>query len=189
MVRHPPVKAKCAACGKTFVRHVCHIRQSRRVFCSVECYRAGAIIVKKCLQCGGEFSVAASKVRKGSGKFCSRKCYGRWQSKNMRGHSSYLWRGGRTKLQSLIRNSAEYARWRDKVILKSGGKCSRCGAVGGQAHHLKPFSMMIMEACLDNPHMIVRDAAMSHPKMMDVRNGVCLCARCHRAEHRYKKCP
>lgn len=65
------------------------------------------------------------------------------------------------------RSSAAYREWRNKVLIRDGYRCQKCGArnVSMHAHHIKPYA--------DYPEL-----------RLDVDNGITLCADCHRDAHR-----
>lgn len=168
MKRHPSVKVKCASCGVIFSKHVCHMRPGRRVFCSIKCYRKGALVVKKCLQCGGGMRIRASVAARGSGKFCSQKCYSLFQRVDKAGPRSHRWRGGKTASRKLIRNSAAYGSWRERVFMRDHFTCVLCGAKGYlHAHHIRPFSVI----------------GGSVRRLYSISNGVTLCRSCHSSAH------
>lgn len=81
------------------------------------------------------------------------------------------WEGFSETINSLIRKSEEYKKWRLSVFERDGYKCKKCGcmsSVGEQvylhAHHIKPFS--------------------KYPEFrFDINNGETLCDACHRKIH------
>lgn len=65
------------------------------------------------------------------------------------------------------RRSSEYKAWRDDVFRRDMYTCQNCGQVGGRlnAHHIKHYA--------------------THPELRyDTENGITLCERCHREEHK-----
>lgn len=54
--------------------------------------RRASKIEVTCLNCDKNFKVKPSEKAKGKGKFCSRECYGKWQSKNLRGENSPVYK-------------------------------------------------------------------------------------------------
>ena len=79
------------------------------------------------------------------------------------------WRGFCGEDSVLVRRSVEYKRWRDAVYERDGYTCQMCGQRGGKlnAHHIKPFA--------------------KYPELRTVvDNGITLCERCHKEEHRGK---
>ena len=68
-------------------------------------------------------------------------------------------KGGKSRLDPLDRS------WRKKVITAAGNKCKECGSVVRlHAHHVIPISLS--------------------PKLRyEVKNGECLCYRCHAFKH------
>ena len=77
------------------------------------------------------------------------------------------WRGLCIEDSALARRSAEYKRWRDTVYVRDNFTCQMCGQRGGRlnAHHIKPFAKF--------------------PELRtDIDNGITLCEKCHKEEHR-----
>lgn len=80
--------------------------------------------------------------------------------------SSPNWRGGITPEHRAIRNSKEYADWRQKVFERDDWTCQTCNIRGGiiHAHHIKSFS--------------------DYPELRFVlENGVTLCEEHHWDQH------
>lgn len=60
---------------------------------------------------------------------------------SMSGANNHNWKGGITKGNRKIRNSAEYRLWRKAVLQRDGGKCIWCGSPENvEADHIKPFA-------------------------------------------------
>jgi hypothetical protein len=83
------------------------------------------------------------------------------------GPAHWNWRGGVTPENQKGRNSIEYRKWRNAVFSRDNYTCLYCGERGGRlnAHHKKPWSTF---------------KALRY----DISNGITLCEKCHRAEHR-----
>lgn len=50
------------------------------------------------------------------------------KSPNIKGENNPNWKGGKTKLSLLVRNSAEYSFWRMSVFRRDFFTCQHCGA-------------------------------------------------------------
>lgn len=91
------------------------------------------------------------------------------------------WKGGITKLISLIRNSREYKEWRMAVYRKGKFTCSDCGIkkrgrnIILDADHIKSIYEIISE---NNIHTIAE--ALNCKELFDINNGRCLCRPCHK---------
>lgn len=141
----------CMTCGKEF--RLPRALAARSKYCSFECYiaRAGK---KICPNCGTEHS--------SSRKTCSDKCSKAWAGLKQAGEKSHRWQGGKTSEAMRIRNSSEYAEWRNAVFSRDDYICQICYKRGDKLHadHIKPFAI--------------------HPELrFDVGNGRTLCAPCH----------
>lgn len=68
------------------------------------------------------------------------------------------------------RQSPEYTEWRTEVFTRDSYTCKKCGIKGGElnAHHIEHFSK-------------------NKKKRFDIDNGITLCIKCHRNEHKNKK--
>ncbi len=86
------------------------------------------------------------------------------------GENSPNWKGGISKKDRLIRNSADYILWRLKVFTRDNFTCQGCGIIGCylEAHHIKSFA--------------------KYPKLrFEVSNGVTLCTECHEKVDKYRR--
>ena len=72
------------------------------------------------------------------------------------------WKGGITGANKKLRNSPQYAAWRQDVFARDGFTCQWCGQVGGDIHadHIEPFAIAV-------------------DLRFDVDNGRTLCRPCH----------
>lgn len=88
---------------------------------------------------------------------------------NRKGSKNPNWRGGRTKIVRKLRRTADYVNWVNAVKLNAGNKCEQCGSEKNlHAHHIKG----IWEA---------------PEKIFDLKNGKCLCEKCHKEIHKCEK--
>lgn len=85
-----------------------------------------------------------------------------------RGSKSYLWKGGITTVNNLIRRNVDYRAWREKVFKRDDYTCQVCGIRGAflQADHIKPFAYF--------------------PELrFELSNGRTLCLECHKMTDTY----
>lgn len=111
------------------------------------------------------------------------------------GKDNPAYRGGVTKLRTLIRNSKPYREWKELIFQKHGYKCAHCGMRGDSRtleahHHLADFADILQD-------FLKRFSQYELPKDQDrllllsqafvpfwtIKNGLCLCKNCHLAEH------
>lgn len=170
---------KCANCGVGI--SIYPYKKGTAKYCSRKClgeYRSknkigplsgnwkGGGAWKVCKVCAKKFYISKWENEKGNGKFCSRKCLHIHLS-TLRGDKAYNWRGGVSAKAHLIRTSLKYRNWVKIVHKKDNYTCTKCGKRGGEinAHHKKRFSI--------------------YPELaFDINNGVTLCIKCHREEHK-----
>lgn len=96
-----------------------------------------------------------------------------------RGEAHYAWRGGVSQLGLSIRRMTESVKWLRAVVSRDQ-KCVRCGSFDNlEAHHIKPFSILIRELGIKSRDDARRQAA----AVWDIANGETLCAACHYTEH------
>ena len=85
-----------------------------------------------------------------------------------RGEKSYLWKGGISKTNAIIRSSMEYKLWRKSVFERDKYTCIWCGVKDNsiQADHIKPFAY--------------------YPELrFAIDNGRTLCLECHKKTDTY----
>ena len=104
------------------------------------------------------------------------------KSPNIKGENNPNWKGGKTKLSSKIRSSAEYSFWRMSVFKRDFFTCQHCGAKNKKgekyifdADHIYPFSKI-----LDDFNITSIEEAISCEKLWDIDNGRTLCRDCHK---------
>lgn len=94
------------------------------------------------------------------------------------------WKGGKTSLAILIRNSEPAVRWRRAVLERDAFTCQGdgCGKIGGtlQADHIVPFAVL-----LDEYQIKTLEAACSCVALWDLSNGRTLCVPCHKKTPTY----
>jgi hypothetical protein len=164
-----PRKGRVVTCKGCFVEFYASPSRDNAEFCSRGC----ANRVKKtnkpliCAWCGDEFYVSASQQRLRNRVCCSNSCHGFFFA--ARGDKNKLWRGGTSKINTVIRQSPGGQAWRKSVFGRDDFTCQKCHKRGGyiQAHHIKPFSKF--------------------PELrFDISNGITLCKACHRDVHAAK---
>lgn len=79
------------------------------------------------------------------------------------GERHWLWKGGITPINKILRRSNDYRLWRESVYKRDNWTCQECGQRGKELHphHIKPWSQF--------------------PELrLAINNGLTLCAPCHR---------
>lgn len=137
---------------------------------------------KNCKNCGNKFYATRVQLKRGGGKFCSLKCYGKDKMgqpilqinyKNMvawnkglkfpqySGINSPNWKGGKTPINTKIRNSSEFLKWSKIIKSRDNYECQICGQKGGKlrSNHIKTF--------IDYPNL-----------RLEPTNGITICQNC-----------
>jgi hypothetical protein len=151
--RNPNIKVNCLVCNKEY--EVIFSRKTKTKYCSLVCSGIGK----------SDKSIENLKKvdRKRLAKINGARLLGRV------GSDSLHWKGGITPINTKIRNSKRYARWRKKVFERDGYRCVLCGYDKGhilEADHIKEFSR--------------------YPKLrFSLKNGRTLCKPCHKKTDNY----
>ena len=137
-----------------------------------------------CLVCNKEFWRKPFEIKRGNNKFCSKGCYFIWQKDKKKiinnpfdksGENNPNWKGGIKSLNSMIRSSKEFKKWREEIFKRDNYTCQSCGArskknnyIRIEAHHIKPFA--------------------TFPELrFIIDNGLTLCKKCHDKEPKGKE--
>jgi 5-methylcytosine-specific restriction endonuclease McrA len=112
------------------------------------------------------------------------------------GADNPAYRGGVTNLRSLIRTSKMYKEWKKLIFQRDRYKCVDCGVVGDhkslEAHHTPlEFADLLQEFLkkFEGKYSLPKDErrlfelSQLSPLLWSVRNGVSLCASCHKKRH------
>lgn len=88
-------------------------------------------------------------------------------SNSRKGCKSYLWKGGISSENKIIRSGIEWRLWREAVYSRDNWTCRKCFNKGGRLH----------------PHHI-KNFAQYDELRFAIDNGVTLCINCHTEFHR-----
>lgn len=102
------------------------------------------------------------------------------QREKCSGKNASNWKGGRTKLEKLLKGSVLYKEWRTAVYERDKFSCKKCGASGGSLnadHFPVPYCMI-----LDMENITSLKDAIENPEsiLWKIENGRTLCEGCHR---------
>lgn len=93
------------------------------------------------------------------------------------GEKSHFWKGGRCKLNELIRSSNTYNKWRVNIFKRDNWTCQECKKKGYvEAHHIIPLSLILDVYKIKT----VEEAIFDCPLIWDYKNGISLCEKCHK---------
>lgn len=103
------------------------------------------------------------------------------------GSKSNLWKGGTSKLTSLIRACYKYRQWRSDVFTRDNFTCQECGIQSGcghtvifQAHHMKSLAEIIK-----TNNITTLEQAIQCEELWNINNGQTLCKECHKLTDTY----
>ena len=160
------IRKICKICGEEYSVWVG--RKDTSNYCSRNCWsKRNPKILNQCLFCGKDFW-----DWKGNNRiYCNKKCYSLHLRILKKEKNSPLWKGGKTKINQLLRTRTEYLDWRNKIFQRDNYTCQECGIKSGNGvkiylnvHHKKSFS--------------------EYPDLrFNLDNGVTLCKNCHLLEH------
>ncbi len=145
------------------------------------------IAIQLCKECDIEFSYHTWEKHKGR-EFCSKGCA---SANRLRGSTTPLqtrinqslaktkekeFTGFKKQLCRRIRLLNEYKEWRLQVFGRDNFTCQNCRARGVyfEAHHIKPFSLILFENNIKN----LEEAKMCK-ELWNIQNGITYCQGCH----------
>lgn len=114
------------------------------------------------------------------------------------GKDNPAYRGGITKLRTLIRNSLMYRQWKELVFQRDRYKCVDCKAQFTSkelnAHHctvdfgdiLQNFITKFSQYESPKDDKLLVQLASCYAPFWDLKNAVSLCAKCHKQRHAIK---
>jgi hypothetical protein len=147
-----------------------------------------------CKTCNSEYKV--DQYRAKTSKVCSIACYNKYRSTLefrlalSKKHRLLVEkklgniRSEATKLDKIIRKSAEYRIWREIIFKRDNYTCQMCGHKGNEIHadHVKQFALILLENDVKT-----FDEAVKCIELWDTKNGRTLCVHCHKATPTYAR--
>lgn len=99
------------------------------------------------------------------------------------GKNNPNWRGGISSLNSTIRRSEKYKKWRSEVFERDNYTCIICKQIGRKLNcdHIKPFSIIVKES-----NIKTLQNAINCKELWNINNGRTLCIKCHTETNTYK---
>lgn len=154
-----------------------------------------ALVPKRCKPCWYKFSVNENSTNWKGGKeypnclncncktsdwnsILCRKCY--------RGKLHPQWKGGVSKIQSLIRGMPENRQWIRQCMYRDNYCCLECGVESNgnnlQVDHIKQFALILKENNIDSI-----ERARNCEELWDNNNGRTLCKSCHKLTETFNR--
>ena len=111
------------------------------------------------------------------------------------GEDNGAYRGGVTKLRTLIRSSKQYHDWKTLVYQRDRYKCQKCGFIGDrrtlECHHVnKEFAELLQDFLLKYPqYTLPKDEArlvilaQCYAHLWKPSGGITYCKHCHKNHH------
>jgi len=103
---------------------------------------------------------------------------------SQRGEKSHLWKGGRTKLYMLIRNSSKYRKWRTDIFTRDNYTCILCKNNKGGNLNADHFPITFKQI-LNFENIKTLQEALDCKLLWDTNNGRTLCKNCHKKTDTY----
>ncbi|MUV87015.1 hypothetical protein GJ631_10660 [Natronomonas sp. CBA1123] len=159
---------QCANCSSTIRRRPDILEQTEHNFCDQKCMDQFNSFETNCANCGQSLRRPMHKEGCFERYFCDNDCKSEWQSENLIGESSPLWKGG----------PAQYGKgWNEakkrEVRSRDGYECQSCGM--DQTEHIDVYGRK-----LDVHHIVpARQFDTDDASKNDSDNLVTLCQRCH----------
>lgn len=170
-------------CGGCWLKtHLSKKIEHKKYFCSIcnfiefnrkakyckSCKKYRALKLLKCEICGEKFWRRNSEVSKAIHHFCSMKCRNINIAERQKGDKSWLWRGGLTNENRLLRNSYLVSNWRKEVFKRDNYTCQDC----------KLHASLLPKSSLTADH--IKPWALFPELRLELSNGRTLCRDCHR---------
>jgi len=172
----------CSHCGKP-IEVNWKRRKSKRVFCSIECYRTHNPQTEEvCTGCGNTFKVYPSRKGYYSNLYCSKVCYIQY---GCLGTDGFVRNEQYESVRGKIQSTAKFLKWRTSILERDGYTCTECGSEKDlRVHHKLKLSHIIYKynskLSLDSDKI---DSILSSFEFTDVDNGITYCNSCHMIEH------
>jgi len=182
---------ECCNCGGIFDSKT---RNKVAKYCSVECFKVKAKEIPNigCFKKGHKgsknwYSVMTNRVGEKHHNFGKKlseevkKKISNSRKGKASGANCYLWKGGITQINRVIRTSTEGKKWRENVFKRDIYKCVDCGDDKGgnlNADHIRPLSVIIKQNKIKT-----FQEALNCKELWDINNGRTLCSICHNKSH------
>lgn len=185
--KKPEIILNCETCKKDF--SVWYFRKDKARFCSLSCRRHDEDTLKRILLSNSDRKWNNEQREKFSNSMKGRRpknldtllAIDRNGEKNPMlkrpKELHWSWKGGITKLNSLIRRCFKYRNWRLDIFKRDDWTCKICSNKGGALnadHYPKLFSEITKEYNIKS-----LNEAFNCEELWDINNGRTLCVDCH----------
>lgn len=161
----------CQHCSQSFTVKPNNFGWNPSKYCSRTCHYASGRKYKKFTNCTSCNVRVTRDCRTGYCSPCRNRLHPYWLGKKRpsnSGSNNNKWKGGITPINTALRHTPEYKKWRTHVFQRDNYTCQSCGQIGGklQVDHLFPFSLF--------------------PSLrLEILNGQTLCIPCHKRTPTY----